>query len=193
MAEKKSRRRHRSANGQARPYRDGERWVAPHRITFADGSTRKVRGTGSTQLKAQDSLKRLIAEATEAHERDVEVRESGNFVNPATEKWLRDVGPTAREFKTLEGYWHAYRVWIEPRFLGVRLAALDYQALSALQREVLSSKSASTWRQVRTLLNHVLNEAARQGVIASNPMTLLANTKGPVPRLTISPRKRRNR
>ncbi len=178
MVEQKSRRRHRSPNGQTRPYRDGERWIAPETITFPDGSTRKIRGSGATQLKAQDNLRRRRQEVLEAYERDQEAREAHLFVNPATETWLTDVAPNGREHKTIEGYWHAYRVWIKPRFEGVRLQSLDYAALASLQREVLAVKSVSTWRQVRTLLNHVLKDAGRHGLIASNPMSLLPNTKG---------------
>lgn len=178
MTQMKQRRR-RSPNGQTRPYRDGDRWIAPETVTFPDGTSRKVRGSGATQLKAQDNLRRRVQKVLDEFEREQETRDAHLFVNPATEAWLTGVAPNGREHKTVEGYWHAYRVWIKPRFDGIRLVSVDYAALSALQRDVLAQKSASTWRQVRTVLNHVLKDAGRHGIIALNPMSLLPNTKGP--------------
>jgi hypothetical protein len=48
--------RYRSPNGSLRPYKDGERWIAPSKVTLPDGRVVIVRGTGRTRVDAEARL-----------------------------------------------------------------------------------------------------------------------------------------
>ena len=49
--------RHRSPNGSLRPYKDGDRWIAPRRVALPNGKTALIRGTGRTRVEAEARLR----------------------------------------------------------------------------------------------------------------------------------------
>lgn len=172
-----ARRRRRAPNGNPRPYRDGNRWIAPGFITLPDGSRRSVRGSGTTQALAIQHLEMRVARAEAERQLMAAELSRGPLFNDCVEEWLESKCANGREYKTVVGYRHAHRRWIEPAFAGLRLAEIDAERLEGLQADVLAGHSPSSWRQVHTVLNHVFKEALRRKRVQFNPVSQLTTSR----------------
>jgi integrase len=167
----------RNPNGQPRPYQSGNRWYAPAQITFADGEKITIRATGKTKSAAVSKLKKLKDQRLRDFRAQNELEDGFKYLVPACTKWLNEQPETLREYKTMEGYKHALNKWVSPKFGGSRIDAIKYREIEQLRDLIMLTHSRSAWVQVRTLLNHVFNNAVRDGLIESNPVKFVKDPK----------------
>ena len=167
----------RNPNGQPRPYQSGNRWYAPAHITLANGEVITIRATGKTKSLALNKLQKMKEKRLKDFRIQNELEDSLKYLVPACTKWLEDQPQTLREYKTMEGYHHALDKWVTPKFSSVRIDSIKYREIEQLRDFVMQTHSRSSWVQVRTLLNHVFNNAVRDGLIDSNPVTFVKDPK----------------
>ena len=170
-------RRQRSANGTTRPFRHRGGWTHRPWVTLADGSKRQVQGSGPTQAAAIAAAEANAEEVRASSMAAQVATTAGPLVPDACRAWLELKAERDLAYKTAEGYRYAIKKWIEPSFGGVRVGQVTYAMVLELQNRVLGAASASTWRQAKAVLSQVLQQAARDGLLPSNPMSLLPPVK----------------
>jgi integrase len=167
----------RNPNGQPRPYQSGNRWYAPAHISLANGEVVTIRATGKTKSAAVSKLRKLKDQRMKEYRIQNELEDSLKYLVPACANWLNEQSETLREYKTMEGYKHALDKWISPNFSSLRIDAIKYREIEKLRDQIMLTHSRSSWVQVRTLLNHVFNNAVRDGLIESNPVNFVKDPK----------------
>jgi integrase len=178
--------RYRSANGDLRPYKEANRWVAPRMVDFPDGSRRLIRGTGKTRADAEKRLAEVIDLRLRQAEA-IEPTQGAESEGPAptvltvegwTRHWLEAIKRQDIRDSTYEGYLNAIDQWIAPRVGATALSDLTVEDLDRLHAEMMAAgRSRSAWVQVRTVLKQSMDVAVDRGHIAINP-TLRAPKPG---------------
>jgi integrase len=161
----------RNPNGQAKPYKDGNRWKAIDYLQDIDGNRCKVMGTGSTakaaQSKLQENLKKKRAEFA-LNRLPIEFI----YVADYCTYWLEEVklGHSQLSYKTLANYQSSINTWIRPHLGHIKLSALTRQNILNLFTEMVrQGKSRSAQVQVKSILEPALAEAVDAGYISESP------------------------
>lgn len=161
--------RHRSPNGSARAYRDGDRWKQKLSATLPTGSTVTAIGSGPTQQKAMQRAKQNLATkvAEAAAPADHDLRTTGGWC----QHWLTAIKASSLRYKTIVSYQHAIDASIVPAIGEVALADVTIEHIDSLYRAwAESGRAASSWATTRTVLKQAFDVAVRRGHIAANPV-----------------------
>jgi integrase len=163
------RKRYRSPNGESRPYKDGARYKLCKTITFPDGSTKKVTGSGNTRTQCERNTAALIAK----HLSKFSPLNEPETVLDACQHWLNDVRALQPlKPKTKAGYLHAINSNIAPRIGQIKLSELNRGHIQKLYAELTKAgKSFHVLKEVRAVLNGALNEAMLANKVQFNPVT----------------------
>lgn len=162
--------RHRSNNGTMRPYKDGERWIAPRRVTLPNGKEALIRGTGRTRTEADARLAANIGKRLQSTSPVAGDDPALGTVEGWARHWLDNIKRHDLRDSTYEGYRNAIDQWIAPRIGDLLLHLLtveDLELLHAAMKE--QGRGRSSWAQVRTVLNQSLEVAVDRGHISVNP------------------------
>lgn len=107
------------------------------------------------------------------------VRDSRQTLATWIDEWVRDVLPhTGRRTSTVDTYGTLARVHIRPRLGDTRLRDLRPSHVQRMLSEVGQVRAASTTRQVYAVLRACLDDAVKDGLLASNPCARVARPKG---------------
>ena len=169
MPSSTSPKRYRSPAGLRRPYRDGERWVAPAQVTMPDGRVKLVRGTGVTQDVALQRRDALIERAVEQARQPQ--RSELRSVTGWCQHWLDNIKGDSLRYRTRVGYRHAIDAWITPHLGKLPLHGVTLEGVEELHSAIKrAGLSRTIWAQVRTVLSQALTEAVKRGHLENHPM-----------------------
>jgi integrase len=163
------RKRYRSPNGESRPYRDGDRYKLCKTITFPDGTTKKVTGSGLTRMQCEANtaalIKKRLAEFAPQNEPET--------VLDACQHWLSDVRSLQpMKPKTRAGYQHAIDKSIKPHLGKKKLVDLKRGDIQKMYASLTNAgKSFYVLKEVRAVLNGAMNEAILANKIQVNPVS----------------------
>lgn len=163
------RKRYRSPNGESRPYRDGDRYKLCKTITFPDGTTKKVTGSGLTRMQCEANtaalIKKRLAEFAPQTEPET--------VLDACQHWLSDVRSLQpMKPKTRAGYQHAIDKSIRPHLGKKKLVDLKREDIQKMYASLTKAgKSFYVLKEVRAVLNGAMNEAILANKIQVNPVS----------------------
>ena len=170
----------------------GSSWVV--HATWREGDRRRqLKRAFRTKRVAQAELTRFLA----AHQ-------SGGFVPPSrttlaevVEPWLDGLANQGRKPSTLQGYRRVFANHVLPRLGDVQLQELRAADLDAMYAELLRSGrrgggglSMSSVHHVHAVLNKLLNDAERTGVVTRNVARLasapsLTTARARAPEMTV--------
>jgi len=165
----KSQKKPRSPKGQARPYRDGNRWKQPLTFYDANGNRIEVIGTGSTAKAAQARAKQNLEKKKQAlaiSELPVHMITCEGYLT----HWLENVKKSQISPKTYIGYRTALAKHLVP-FIGTwPLQKLERKHIQNLFDQI-AAKGLSKTSQValKAVLKPALEEAHLDGYINTNP------------------------
>jgi integrase len=161
-------------------------WVA-HATWQEGGRRRQFKRSFRTKKQAQAALTELLA----AHQ-------SGTFVAPSrmplrefVEPWLAGLQNQGRKPSTLRGYRVALGTHVLPRLGGTALQEIRASDLDAMYAEMLrAGRSMSTVHHVHAVINKLLNDAERKGLVIRNVARLanapsLTTARARAPEMTV--------
>ena len=163
------RKRYRSPNGESRPYRDGDRYKLCKTITFPDGTTKKVTGSGLTRMQCEANTAALINKRLA----DFLPQSQPETVLDTCQHWLSEVRSLQpMKHKTRFGYQHAIDKSIKPYLGKVKLVDLKREDIQRMYAALTKAgKSFYVLKEVRVVLNGAFNEAILANKIDINPVS----------------------
>ena len=160
-------RRYRSANGESRPYKDGSRYKLSKSITFPDGTTKKIVGSGNTRTQCEINTAALIKKRLAEHTGT----QKTETVLDACQHWLsgvRSLQPLRP--KTGTAYQHAISNRIGPSIGGISLVELKREHIQRMYSDLTAAgHSYHVLKDVRVVLNGTMKEAFLSNKINIDP------------------------
>ena len=151
-------------------------WVA-HATWIEGGRRRQSKRAYGTKKEAQGALAELMA----AHRAGTFVAPSRTSMRDFVDGWMASLETQGRKPATLRGYRQVLQLHLLPRFGDMALQDLRASDLDALYRDVLARGgrsggplSMTTVHHVHAVLNKMLNDAERKGLVQRN-VARLAN------------------
>jgi len=164
--------RYRSPNGESRIYKDGSRYKLSRLITFPDGSTTRITGSGNTRAQCETNTKALVSKR---YSEFVSGHSATELFADYCQHWLdqvRSLQPIKP--KTRVGYQGAIDRGIRPYLGNIKLTELKRSDIQAMYSALTQAgKSYYVLKEIRVVLNGALSEAVLSEKISNNPATLV--------------------
>lgn len=159
--------RYRSANGESRPYKDGNRYKLSKVITFPDGTTRRVTGSGITRIQCEINTDALIEKRLSHYVGKSKI----DTVMEMCQQWLDEVRSLQPiKPKTKWGYQRAINTRIGPKIGHFKLSELKREHIQRMYSELTAvGHSYHVLKDVRVVLNGTLKEAFLANKISIDP------------------------
>jgi len=165
----KSQKKRRSPKGQARPYRDGNRWKQQLHFDDANGNRIYAIGTGSTAKAAQGKAKQNLEKKKQAlaiSEVPSHLLSCGGYFS----NWLDNIKQPHIAPKTYVGYQTALTKHLIPYVGSMPLQKLERKHIQNLFDQIVhKAKGRSSQVALKAVLEPSLREAYLNGYIQSNP------------------------
>ena len=161
----------------ARPSRNGKGWLAETRYRGADGVTKPLTATDSTEAKAKAKLKRRLSEVLHSGSGGTEDLTRESPYSALLDRWLESLEERRRpedaveraagtlDGETIERYTEVVKNIIKPGIGAVTIRELNTQRMDNYLDTVTSRK-----RHVRTVLMQSCALGVRWGLLDYNPV-----------------------